>query len=396
MLKANTWALTATLAGLTALGPLSTDMYLPALPEILNDLGTTNPVLQLTLSAFLVGFAAGQIVYGPLADRHGRKPVLIGGLALYSIASLACTIATSVELLIVARTVQALGASAPIVLARAVVRDLYEGPRAGNELARMGSIMGLVPAVAPFFGGLIAAISGWRPIFFVMLAFGIILLLIVGWRLPETLKHRTKEPFSLIAIFRAFASLLTHGGFRVHLAVVTLTYSGLFAFISGSSFVLQDLYGLSPTVYGIAFGACAGAYVLGTIGGQRIAARGSGAVITAGTLLLAAGGTVMLACVLTGLESALSVVLPMMLYMVGVGFALPQTQAAALMPFPDRAGTASSLVGVTQMSIAALVGIGVGASIGSSAVPLGAVIAANGIAAFLIYRFSRHVREASA
>ena len=393
-LKPDTWALTILLASLTALGPISTDMYLPALPSILRDLGTTHASVQLTLSVFLVGFAAGQVFYGPLADRIGRKPVLIAGLAIYAVASLACTLAPTVEVLIVARFCQAFGAAGPVVLARAVVRDLYEGPRAGQELARMGSIMGLAPAIAPFFGGLIAAAGGWRFVFLVSVAFAAAVIVGVWRGLPETIRARETAPFSVRAILSGFGGLLRHRAYAAYLAVVTLTYCGLFAFISGSSFVLQDIFALSPSLYGIAFGVCAGAYVAGTLIGQRLAPKkGAEVTILTGCALLALGGAAMIAAVLAA-PSALSVIAPMMLYMVGVGLALPQAQAAALMPFPDRAGSASSLMGICQMSIAAAVGIGVGATHGGTALPLALIIAANGFGAVLALLVSRRARMA--
>jgi DHA1 family bicyclomycin/chloramphenicol resistance-like MFS transporter len=161
LLKPDTLAMTVVLALLTALGPLSTDMYLPSLPAIRADLGATTGGTQLTLSVFLLGFAVGQFAYGPVSDRIGRRPVLLFGLALFTLASLACTVAPSIETLVAARFVQAVGASGPIVLGRAMVRDLYGGARAGRELSRMGTIMGVVPAAAPTLGGLLEEAFGW-------------------------------------------------------------------------------------------------------------------------------------------------------------------------------------------------------------------------------------------
>ncbi len=162
MLKPDTLALTVVLALLTALGPLSTDMYLPSLPAIAAGLNATTGQTQLTLSAFLLGFAAGQFFYGPISDRVGRKPVLLFGLGLFTLASLVCALSPNIETLIGARFLQALGASGPIVLGRAIVRDFYEGPRAGRELSRMGTIMGVVPALAPILGGIIERFFGWQ------------------------------------------------------------------------------------------------------------------------------------------------------------------------------------------------------------------------------------------
>nr|WP_209003338.1 multidrug effflux MFS transporter [Stappia taiwanensis] len=384
--------MTLLLAALTALGPLSTDMYLPALPDIVRDMATSKEAVQLTLSLFLAGFASGQVFYGPLADRLGRKPVLLAGLGIYVVASFACTFAPSIEVLVGARFLQAFGAAGPVVLARAMVRDLYDGPRAGQELARMGSIMGLAPSVAPFFGGLIAAGGGWRMVFLVSLAFAGVLLVSVLRRLPETLPAREASRFSLAGMLRGFAGLLRHRGFRAYLAIVTLTFAGLFAFISGSSFVLQDIYGLSPVAYGIAFGVCAGAYVVGTLIGQRVAPRlGGEMAIALGTGMLALGGLAMVLALLAQ-PHVLTVVLPMMLYMAGVGLAMPLSQAAALLPFPDRAGTASSLLGIGQMGTAALVGIGVSATLGGTGLALALIIAGHGLAAFVVFLVTRRAR----
>lgn len=393
MLKPDTLALTALLALLTALGPLSTDMYLPSLPAIGLDLTATPAEVQYTLSAFLAGFAGGQILWGPLADRRGRKPILMAGLFMYSVATLACAVAASIEVLIIARFFQAFGASAPIVLARSIARDLYEGPRAGQELARMGSFMGLVPAVAPLIGGILETLFGWRASFFAALIFGLMAGLMVRFGLPETIKTRVTEPLTPGGIARGFAGVWASKVYRPHAVLVCLTYGGLFAFISGSSFVLQTLYGLSEIVYGIAFGLCAAAYVVGTLIGQRVVRRiGIAGAIRWGALALAGGGLLMVAGLASGLGHPAEIVAPMMLYMVGVGIGLPQTQAGALMPFPDRAGTASSLTGFLQMTFGAAVGIGLGHQIGGTAWPLVLTIAAMGVAALLVEVVSRRAR----
>lgn len=396
MLKPDTLALSALLASMTALGPLATDMYLPSLPNIAGALSTGAAQVQWTLSAFLVGFAAGQVFHGPLADRHGRKPVLLAGLALFVVATIACGLAGSIEALVVGRFFQALGASGPIVLARAVVRDLYHGARAGQEMARMGMFMGLVPAIAPFFGGLLEVQFGWRASFFFCAAYGLLAAGVIVQSLPETVPRRLAAPFSLAEILAAFAAILRVPAYQAHIAIVCTAFGGLFAFISGSSFVLQGIYGLGEVAYGVAFGLCALSFVVGSILAQRLVPRiGVQRSIALGVAAMAAGGLAMLAATLIfhG-RSALEVVAPMMLYMVGIGLALAQAQTAALMPFPDRAGTASSLTGVMQMSVAAVIGLVVGSHFGASGVPLAAIIASLGLGAFLIERASRPIRTA--
>lgn len=393
-LSADTLAMTATLAMLTSLGPLSTDMYLPALPAIAEGLGTTIAGAQLTLSAFLLGFALGQFLYGPLSDRIGRRPVLGFGLGLFLAATLACIVAPNIETLTLARFVQALGASAPIVLARAIVRDLYEGPRAGRELSRMGTIMGLVPAIAPVLGGVIHVAFGWRAVFAAILIAGVALTFVVLRHLPETLRSRETTPLSLKAILAGFAQLLRHPTYRVYVGLSALTYSGLFAFISGSSFVLQGVYGLSELAYGFSFGFVVIGFIAGTLIAQRVVGiRGLDGTIGLGVLCLAGGGAGMLVLSVIGTGSALEVVLPMALYGIGVGLTMPQCMASALTPFPERAGAASSLLGIIQMGLAAFVGIGLGAALIHADIAMAIVLAGLGLLALALFVVTRSVRR---
>lgn len=399
-LRPDTLAMTATLALLTSLGPLSTDMYLPSLPGIAAEFGTTIARVQLTLSAFLVGFAAGQVFYGPLSDRYGRRPLLFAGLAIFSAGSALCALAPDVGTLIGGRVLQALGASGPIVLARAMVRDLYEGARAGRELSRMGTIMGVVPAIAPILGSFVEIWSGWRTTFWLTLALGLGLALLIGLRLPETLRTRNPEPLSVPGIFRGFGKLLENRAYRVYVLIAALTYAGLFAFISGSSFVLQGVYGLDAMGFALSFAIMVGGYIAGTLLAQRhVGAYGLQKVIGAGVACQAGGGIVMLAGVAflggQGLVPSLAVTAPMTLYALGVGLTLPQTQASAMAPFPERAGAASSFLGLCQMLFAAIVGVIVGHALGADAWPLAIAIAVTGVAAFAVFAGSARVRAAS-
>ncbi|WP_349369202.1 multidrug effflux MFS transporter [Salinarimonas sp.] len=394
-LRPDTLALTATLALLTSLGPLSTDMYLPALPAIAASLEATTAETQATLSGFLVGFACGQFIYGPLSDRIGRKPLLVAGLALFLLATAACALAPSIEALSAARFVQALGASGPIVLARAIVRDLYEGPRAGRELSRMGTIMGLVPALAPILGGLIFAAFGWRAIFSAIAVGGVLLAFLVVAALPETLRARDPAPLSLLAILRGFRDLLRHPAYRSYVALTTLTYSGLFAFISGSSFVLQGAYGLSEIAFAFSFALMVAGFIAGTLVAQRVVpGRGLDGTIALGVAAQATGGALMLALALIGTGSSFEITGPMALYALGVGLTMPQSLAAAMQPFPERAGAASSLMGISQMSVAALVGIGLAAAVARTPLALPMGIALLGALAAVVFALSRGARAA--
>lgn len=394
-LRPDTLAMTAVLAMLTALGPLSTDFYLPSLPEIVRVMGTDVAGAQATLSSFLFGFAAGQIVWGPLSDRVGRKPILLAGLALFALATLACAFAPSIEALTGARALQALGASGPIVLGRAMVRDLYEGPRAGKELARMGMIMGVVPAIAPVLGGVLQIAFGWRSTFLASLVFALALAVVIIAVMPETLRQRSPQPLSLPAVFRGYGVLLQNRAFRVYVALTALAYAGLFAFISGSSFVLSGIYGLTPVQYGFSFAFGVLGFIAGTILAQRlVGSRGMDGVIGLGVLLLALGGLAMLGSIATGAGGALGIVLSWSIYACGVGLTLPQAQASAMMPFPDRAGAASSFNGLCQMLLSACVGLLVGHLLKGAALPLPLVMSALGVTAFVTFKLSAGIRAA--
>ena len=394
-LRPDTLAMTAVLAMLTALGPLSTDFYLPSLPDIVRVMQTDIAGAQATLSVFLFGFAGGQIFWGPLSDRVGRRPVLLVGLGIFMVSTLACAFAPSIEALTIARAVQALGASGPIVLSRAMVRDLYEGPRAGRELARMGMIMGLVPAIAPVLGGVLQQAFGWRSTFVATLAFAAAVVAMVTFLLPETIRNRSREPLSLVSIISGFGTLLASRAFRVYVALTALAYGGLFAFISGSSFILIDIHGLTPVQYGLSFSLVVLGFILGTILAQRLVARrGMDGVIALGVRCLAGGGLAMLVCVAGDFGGVAGVVLPMALYTCGVGLTMPQAQASAMMPFPDRAGAASSFTGICQMLFSACVGLLVGHSLKSGALPLPLVMSAIGVAALVLFRASAAARAA--
>ncbi len=395
MLRPGSIALTVLLALLTAIGPLSTDMYLPSLPRIVADFGSSVAEVQLTLSIFLVGFATGMLVYGPLADRYGRRPVLIAGLTILLAGTLACALAPTVETLILGRFVQALGGAGPVILARSIVRDLYSGARAGQELARMGAIMGVVPAIAPTIGGLLDGVGGWRASFVFTLAFAAVLAFVALTRLPETRAGDPTVRLSPAGIAADFGSILRSGAFRANVAILCAVYAGLFAYISGSSFVLQDHYRLGPIAFGLAFGAGAIAFTAGSLAGQRIVMRlGMSRVMGLGTATNAAGGVLMLLAALLGPGHPTEIFVPMMVYLAGLGLALPQATAAAIMPFPERAGSASSLMGFLQMVAGAVTGIGVGLAVEAAWWSLPAFVAALGITSFVLWTTTRRVRAA--
>jgi MFS transporter, DHA1 family, multidrug resistance protein len=395
MLRPDTFALTLLLASLTGLGPMSSDMYVPSLPDIGHSLHVPIAQVQLTISSYLIGFAIGQIIYGPISDRLGRKPVLLAALCVYGLGSVLCATTQSIDALIVSRFVQALGGAGAIVLARAVVRDLYSGARAGRELSLMGSIQSFAPIVAPLLGGLLQTVFGWHASFILLVIVAVAAGTAVARLLPETLRKRTSEPLSLAAMGRLYGSVLAHKSFLAHLGIMTTTFVGLYAWVSGASIVIQGVYGLSPLAFGLTYAVASLGYLLGTQIAVRIVMRlGLGPMIGIGTAIMAAGGLFMAAVVAFGLTGVAWLVAAMTIYLTGMGLSNPQTMAAALTPFPDRAGTASSLLGFSQQSCGAIAAAAIGAYLGRSAWPVAGTIAAMGCLAFFIWAATRRVRAA--
>lgn len=393
MLRPDTFALTALLAAMTAIGPLSTDMYLPSLPDIARQLSASTAQVQLTISAYLIGFAVGQIVYGPVSDRHGRKPVLLAALGLFTAATLVCALSTSIDMLIAARFGQALGGSGCIMVARAIVRDLYSGNRAGRELSVMGSTMALAPVIAPVVGGVLQTGFGWRSVFVALAVVGIGGATTIWLLLPETLTRRASEPVSLASMLRSYGIVSRNPAYLAYMGLATGSYAGLFAWISGASFVLQNLYGLSPLHFGIAFALSTVGYLTGTNVAARLVMRlGLDRTIGFGCCALAAGGIGMVASVAFGFTSAFALIVPMAVYLAGLGMVLPQSIAGAMTPFPDRAGAASALFGFIQQSVAAICGAAVGALLSDSSWPVAGAVALMGIATLLLWIATRGLR----
>jgi DHA1 family bicyclomycin/chloramphenicol resistance-like MFS transporter len=393
MLQPGTFGLTLLLAMLTALGPLSMDMYLPSLPDIAHVLSAPVARTQLTISSYLIGFAAGQMIYGPLSDRYGRRPVLLAAVALYLASTLACAAAQSVDVLIAARALQGIAGSGAIVLARAIVRDVYSGVQAARELSLMGSISATAPIVAPMIGGVLQAAFGWRANFICMSAGGLIALVVAARLLPETLRPANRAgSLSFFSMMRGYGAVARHRGFLIYLGIITTTYAGLFAWVSGASVVLQGVYGLSPVTFGFTFALGAAGYMLGAMIATRLVVRlGLDRTIGVGVVVIAAGGLALVLAVATGIPG-LWLVAAMALYLAGVGLAMPQAMAGALTPFPDRAGTAASLMGLVQQALAAIIAAVIGGFLVRSAWPVTGVVVAMSTLTFVLWASTRAMR----
>ncbi len=369
------WTLPVVICGLVALGPVSTDLYLPSLPTLATVFATDEAAVQRTLSVFLIGFAVSQLLYGPLSDRFGRRPVLMGGVAIYVFASIGCALANSVESLTVWRFFQALGACCGPVVGRAVIRDVYGREQAARILAYVGMAMALAPAIGPIVGGILTEAFGWRSNFWVLTGFGIGTLAAVVLLLAET--NRVPDPDALRPAqqLRNYGVMLRHRQYLGYVCVVAGVYSAIFSFISGSSFVIVDGLGLSPTAYGFCFAAVVAGYMVGSFSAGRLTGRfGSDRMILAGAGIATAAGLGMLVFALAGWFTVISVVTPFVAAMIGIGLVLPNAVAGAVGPFPRMAGLAAAFLGFAQFGVAALVGLVVGALTDRTALPMAATI----------------------
>ncbi len=380
------------LVGLVAMMAISTDLYLPSLPAIARDLDTDVSTAQLTLSAFMVGIALGQILVGPLSDRFGRRPILLVATGLYVFASVACALAPDIESLIAARLVQAFGACAGGVVGRAVVRDVHERETAARVLATIGAAMAIVPAVGPVLGGVIEMAAGWRWNFALLASFGALLCAGVALGLPETNRHRDRTATDPARLARNVAAILATRSFLAHAAAGACAYAGLFAFISGSSFVFVDGYGVSPQVYGFCFSLAVVGYLIGTlVAARRVQSVGTAVLLRSAGWVMFAGGVGMAVLVASGLAApgptgAALVAVAMAGYCVGFGMCSPGAAAGAIAPFPRLAGTAAAALGALQTGSAAIVGFMVGRLHDGTSLPMALTIAGLAIAGMAAFR----------
>ncbi|WP_291984786.1 multidrug effflux MFS transporter [Candidatus Accumulibacter sp. ACC007] len=373
---APSFGLALLLTTLVALGPLSTDLYLPALPTLARVFGSDAAGVQLTLSVFLAGFAVGQLFYGPLSDRFGRRPLMLGGLAIYGLATVACILAQSIEMLIAARFVQAIGACAGPVLGRAVVRDVWGAAESARIIAYMGGAMAIAPLLGPTLGGFLTVLFGWQSNFVILLLVCAVQVIAVAHLLRESnvqRNPRATHPRQLLANFRL---LLANRSYLGYVLTFSFSYSALFAFISASSFVLSERYGLTPEVYGMSFGLVVAGYVVGSLASGRLVKRFGGDTLLAfGACLGAVAGASMAALEFSGANSIAAILAPMFFCTVATGLVMPNAIAKALAPYPAMAGSASALMGCVQMTLAAVVGIAVGHALPSGGGALAAGVA---------------------
>ncbi|HUM17235.1 MAG TPA: multidrug effflux MFS transporter [Candidatus Nitrosotalea sp.] len=378
------------LTAVVGLGALSIDMFLPSLPAIAGAFDSRPATVQLTVTLFLMAFAASQLVYGPLSDRFGRRWVLIGGLALYSVAGLACALAPTIGILIGARVLQALGGGAGPVVARAVVRDLHERERAARVFSYMAMVQSLNPMLAPVVGGYVHESFGWRAVFYVLAAAGALFVALMAAGVRETNVRRDHTALQPGAMGRNLAVLLTDRAYLAYVLVNALMFGGQFAFISGSSFVLIGALGVSPSIFGLCFGAVALGLTTGTVLSGRFGARlGLDRTILCGTTIGAAAGLGLAALAWTGILTVAAIIAPMYVFAVGLGLTLPNGTAGAVGPFPRMAGLAAAVAGFLQMTGSALYSVAVGHFYDGTARPMTSAIALAGVSALVCFWWLR-------
>ncbi|MFZ3082939.1 multidrug effflux MFS transporter [Rhodoferax ferrireducens] len=356
---------------LLGLQPITTDLYLPALPALTAGFGAPMAQAQLTLSALLLAFGLSQLVWGPLSDRFGRRPILLWGMAAYVLASIASTLAPSMAMLIVWRTVQGAAMGAGVMCARAIVRDLYTPLQGARVMSKGLSGLGVIACLSAPLGGLLAGWFSWRVALLALAVFGAVCLALIAWRFTETLAQKNLKALRPAALGRTWLAIVRNPTFVAFSALSAASYGGLFTFLAASSFVFIQVLGWRTSAYGLLMFSNSLAYLLGTFLCRywltRFGVRR--AVALAGGLSLS-GGSLMGVMALAGLHNGWALMLPQYLFMLGHGVHQPCSQSGAVGPFPQAAGAASALNGFLMMIAAFAMGGWLGTHMDGTVLPL--------------------------
>jgi DHA1 family bicyclomycin/chloramphenicol resistance-like MFS transporter len=384
--------LTVLLGVLIALPALGTDLFVPSLPRIAEALSVDVTSAQFTLTTYFAGLGAGMLLWGPLSDRYGRKPVLLAGLATMLAASLMAALVDSAGAVALARLAQGLAMASGSVIGRAVVRDLHAHEQAARLLARMMIVFSLVPLTAPIIGALISVSAGWRAIFWCFAAVGAALIAAVVIGLRETAPHERRS-IHPADITRTWFQILSDARFVAPFLLVVCAHLGILAWVSSSAFVLIRGFGIEPAAYGLAFGAV----MLGQIGGAWVSSRlvvrlGIPRLLRLGTGIMFAAGLTAAVLAWSGVAHWAAVVLPFLGFLFGTALTVPNATAAAITPFPASAGAAVSLVGAVGFGIGAFISSALGAAFDGSARPMATLAALGGVAAFVLNRWNASTR----
>jgi len=360
------------LALLLGLQPITTDLYLPALPLLKAGLDAPMERVQMTMAALLLAFGAGQLVMGPLSDRYGRRPVLLGGLALHAAGAAGAALAGDIVVFIAMRAVQGVGLAASVVCARAMVRDLFEPHQGATVMSKGLSGLGVIAFASPTLGGLLAAWGGWRSSMAALALCSTAILVFVVLKLPETAPRRDPQATAPGPLLRRLVEIALHPGFRAWALLVASTYAGLYVLLAGTSFVYIGTLGMSPAQYGLTLATCSVSYIGGTFHCRRLLpTRGLAGAAWVGGFFTLAGGLSLLALGLADLRSVPLVIGAQWLYSWGHGFHQPCGQVGAVAPFPRAAGTASALAGFILAVVAFGMGLWLGRALDGSLAMLG-------------------------
>jgi MFS transporter, DHA1 family, multidrug resistance protein len=378
---ANPVRLVLVLGSLIAIGPLTIDMYLPALPSITDDLHTTSTAVQLTLTGTLAGLALGQLAIGPWSDAVGRRLPLLAGLVLHVLASVACVFAPDVTVLGGLRVLQGLGVAASSVVAMALVRDLFNGAAFARLFSRLMLVMGAAPILAPTLGSAVLRWTEWRGVFVVLAIFGVLLTTLAALALPETLPPARRRSGGVVATLGVYGSLLRDRVFVGLVFVAGLAMAALFAYVGGSSFVLQEVYGLTEAQFGLAFGAGAVGLIGGTQYNVRLLRRYTPQrILTSALIGGTVAGTLLVVLAATGLGGLPALLAALWAVLTAAGLALPNAPALAMSRHGEAAGTAAALLGAVQFGVGAVAAPLVGV-LGTGATAMAGVIAGGMLAA---------------
>ena len=373
------------LAMLLGIQPITTDLYLPALPGLAAELASPMARTQLTLSALLFTFGGSQLVLGPVADRFGRRPVLLLGLALYVTASLGAALAPDIDALVVWRAVQGVGMGAAVVCARAMVRDLYLPTDGARVMSKALTGLGFIALASPLLGGLIASTVGWRTALLSTGAFGAATLALVVLRLPETARQLDPQALRLRPMFANWWRIARHPGFIAWTLLVTCTYAGLIAFLASSSFIFIEVLGTTRMAAGFFIAGCSCCYIAGTVQCRRWLLRhGLAGAVKRGAVFTLVGGVSMAALSLAGVIGPWAIAVPQFIFSFGHGVHQPCGQAAVVGPFPRHAGAASALAGFILAGGAVLIGAWLGVAMNGTVFPLTLTVGAMSVATALV------------
>ncbi|HSE79229.1 MAG TPA: multidrug effflux MFS transporter [Alphaproteobacteria bacterium] len=363
------------LTSLVMVAQLSTSLYIPSLPSLSDALAADPAEVKMTMTAFLFTYALAQLLYGPVSDRFGRRPVLFTGLAIFLVGTVACGLATSLSALIVSRAIQGAGACAGPAIARAVVRDRYDRAEGARVLAFIGVAMALSPALGPIIGGKLQVWFDWRASFVALAVFGVCVAAVASLRLEESLKRPDPGATAPSRLARNYWSLVTHRTFRNYMAIVGSCFGAMFAFVTGLPFVLIEIVGLAPDVFGSVFVLIVVGYLSGSLTASRLAPRVHGEhMVAVGLALQTLASLLGLFAALTETLTIATVMGPIILFMFGFAIALPSALSGAMAPFPMMAGAASAMLGFAQMGVAALGSALVGVLYDGTAVPMAATM----------------------